>query len=535
MTELDSGGGTSLRDYLNVLRRRRVMIAVVAIVAVAAAVALSLRQDEQYESTAQVLLSRQNLATALTRTPDPSAGQADFSRIVQTQSVVARAPVVADRVVKTLRIPPGELTGGQLLSNSEVEAAENVDVLNFTVRNGDQRRAANLATEYARQYTNYRRELDTAALARAADEVDQQLKRLEQRGETDSQLYANLTDNREQLRTLRTLQTSNASLLHPGNEGGLVRPRPVRNAVVALILGLALGIGLAFLREALDTRVRRSEEVGERLHIPMLGGIPQPPRPLRRDRRLVTLSDPQSPHAEAFRVLRTSLDFANLERGARSIMVTSAVEAEGKSTTVANLAVTLARRGWNVVLADFDLRRPMLHHFFGLEIQPGVTDVARGEVDLDEAIARVTVSTDPNDGASTNGNGNGHTANELQVLTAGTLPPDAGDFVNRPVAGRLIRQLIDRSDLVLIDTPPILQVGDALSLGSKVDGVLLVTRLNALRRPMFRDLDRNLNAMPAAKLGYVVTGADVEHQYGYMTRYYVPETSSRPKAAARKE
>ena len=143
------------------------------------------------------------------------------------------------------------------------------------------------------------------------------------------------------------------------------------------MLGLMLGIGLAFARDALDTRVRSAAEIGDRLQTTLLARIAAPPRALRRRNRLVMIASPHSAQAEAFRMLRANLEFVNLDRGARSIMVTSALEKEGKSTTVANLAVALARAGKKVALVDLDLRRPAIATFFALPYSlPGVTNIA---------------------------------------------------------------------------------------------------------------------------------------------------------------
>ena len=159
---------------------------------------------------------------------------------------------------------------------------------------------------------------------------------------------------------MQALLGSNALLVRAASGAVQTQPRPTRNGALAAMLGLLLGVGLVFLRDALNTRVRTAGEVQSRLDLPQLGRIPEPPRRLRSGKGIVMLTDPLSPAAEPFRILAANLDFVNLERNARTIMFTSATHGEGKSTTVANLAVALARGGRRVILADLDVRKPSL-------------------------------------------------------------------------------------------------------------------------------------------------------------------------------
>ena len=150
---------------------------------------------------------------------------------------------------------------------------------------------------------------------------------------------------------MEALQTSNASLIKPAQGASQIQPRPARNAALGIALGLMLGLGLAFLREALDTRVRTADSLSRRLGLPILAQIPPPPRSLRSSGRLAMLDGPETIYAEPFRILRTNLELIDPDRPAKSIMVTSAVEGEGKSTTAANLLLRLlepgARSSWS--------------------------------------------------------------------------------------------------------------------------------------------------------------------------------------------
>jgi Mrp family chromosome partitioning ATPase len=284
---------------------------------------------------------------------------------------------------------------------------------------------------------------------------------------------------------------------------------------------------------------------------------------VRAERRLVMLDEPTGTQAETFRMLRTNLDFVSLDRDARTIMVTSAVEQEGKSTTIANLAIAMARAGQRVALVDLDLRRPYIDKFFDLQ-GPGVTQVALGHVPLDQALATIAISDPIQKRASTsepahtaringgvsaegngsgngngnhNGHGNGHAKvvkGLLQVLPAGPIPPDPGEFVNTHALSEILAELRNRFDVVLIDAPPVLRVGDAMALSTKVDGVIVVARMKVVRRQMLTELSRQLAAMPTPVLGFVVTASGEEQGYGYGYGYgyghyakpYVQSTSA---------
>jgi capsular exopolysaccharide synthesis family protein len=220
-------------------------------------------------------------------------------------------------------------------------------------------------------------------------------------------------------------------------------------------------------------------------------------------------------------MLRTNLEFANLDLGARTIMVTSAVQGEGKSTTVANLAVALARGGRHVVLVDLDLRRPKQHEFFDLRGKPGLTQVALGQATLDEAITSIAFAGD----RATFERRNGRVPGTLEVLGTGPLPPDPGEFVGTRALAGILERLASRAHLVLIDAPSLVSLGDALALSGKVDGVFVVCRLKLVRRQLVEELKRLLSSCRAHKLGFAVTGADLEadyYGYGYREREEPP-------------
>jgi Mrp family chromosome partitioning ATPase len=277
---------------------------------------------------------------------------------------------------------------------------------------------------------------------------------------------------------------------------------------------------IAYLWETLDTRVRYTDDIVKYLgDAPLLVRLPAPGRRLEAENKLVTIEEPAGPAAESFRMLRTNLRFVTIDRHIRTILVTSAMEEEGKSSTIANLAVVLAQSEQRVTLVDLDLRRPRIASFFGL-VGPGISQVAMGWEPLDKALVAIDI---PNviprhdylrgDFSDDDRRGEGR----LEVLPAGAIPPDKGAFFDSEALTDVLESLRERSDIVLIDSPPALQVGDAAALSRKVDGILVVARLNVVRRPMLQELARILALSPARVLGCVATGVgkDAIYEFGY--------------------
>ena len=521
-SELDtSRRAATLHDYVAIVRRRKWAVLGSIVLVLGAALIASSLQPKLYQSEAEVLLSRQNLAAMLTNTQDPTIN-VQAERFAETQARLAQVPVVAERVLKDSAAPGWDAS--QFLEQSSVQPQRNSDLLLFTVRAASPSQAKQLTTSYAREFTRYRRELDTAALTRARDEVRSRLAQLRSEGEQKGALYNGLVDKDQQLSTLQTLQTSNAFVVHPADQAQLVQPRFLRNAIFGVLFGALLGLGIAFLWDALDTRVRRPEEISEALGLPLLGYLAAPPKRLERENRLVTLAEPESVHAEAFRLLRMNLRFARLDQPVKTIAITSAIQGEGKSVTASNLAVTLARGGQQVILVDLDLRRPRIGTLFQLD-GPGVTNVALNQATLDDAL----VSIDLDAGLAAPGATSSH--GSLHVLPAGFTPAVPGEFLGTKRLSEILSAIGERADMVLIDTPPIMRVGDALALSTRVDGLLFLARVDALRRPMLPEIRRLLDAAPVTKIGVVIASASDQTGTGYYGYGYAADDSDAPRGA----
>jgi succinoglycan biosynthesis transport protein ExoP len=510
---------SSLSTYLRVLRRRKWIVLVCAILVPVTAYVFAAREPAQYQASALVYLSSQDIAGALTGF---SAPYVDETRLADTQAMLAHVPVVAERAIKLSGV--SGMTPAGLLGSASIVPVGDTSILAFTVTSSDPVKAERLATAYARAFTTHRGELDSQAVRTARAELNSKLAQLTADGGKKSKLAVDLRSKDQQLATVEALQTSRTYVIRTADSAVQIAPKPKKNAILGLMLGIVLGLGLAFAVEALDTRVRSAAEVGGRLGLPQLARVPPPPRGLAKDDRLVMLAQPTGTNAEAFRMLRTNLDFATLENhGSRTILVTSAVEREGKSTTAANLAIAEARSGRRVALVDLDLRVPYLDRFFGLLHAEGITDVALGRIPLESALKRIDLETGSVVSSPRSGHeGNGRIVEHgcLDVLVSGARPPDPGEFVgSRPLA-EILALLHKDYDLVIIDTPPVLRVGDAMTLSSRADGILVVTKLNAIRRTMLAELRRTLETAPARKLGFVVTGSGDQQTGGQAYGYW---------------
>lgn len=283
-----------------------------------------------------------------------------------------------------------------------------------------------------------------------------------------------------------------------------VSPKKVEDLLLAVLVGLLLGIGLALLRDHFDDRIRGAEDLEEATSgLPTIGLVPAV-----RDWReraapfLVSSRRPRSPAAEAYRTLRTSVQFMALERPVKLLQVTSPAASEGKTTTSANLAYTMAEAGQHVVLIDCDLRRPRVHEFFGLSNDNGLTSVLTGHATFDEALHKAPGM--PN----------------LLIFSSGPIPPNPAEILAGERAAKLFRTLSETVDVVILDSSPVLPVTDAIALAARVDGVLLVATAGvSTERGVSRTLEL-LGRVDARVVGTVLNRAPEGGGYSYYRYRY---------------
>lgn len=284
-----------------------------------------------------------------------------------------------------------------------------------------------------------------------------------------------------------------------------VSPNPVRNLGLGLVLGLLLGVGLAVVRDLLDTTVSTSEDVAQVASAPILGHI-------NVDSNAVKLLPAEAlasatPWAESFRVLRTNMQYVEVDSDARVFVISSSLPGEGKSTTAVNLAVTMAQAGQRVALIECDLRRPTTAKRLGLDGSVGTTSVLIGKVDLDDALQPLP-------------------GTDLQVMACGPMPPNPSELLQSHAMEEMIAALRERFDVVILDAPPLLPVTDAALLAARADGMLAVVRHGKTTRDQLMHSLERLDAVDAKCVGVVInlvpvkkTGSGYGYGYGYGYTY----------------
>jgi capsular exopolysaccharide synthesis family protein len=483
---------------LRVLRRRWPILVVTVVAVTAFAVVFSQRETKEFQASSSVYLSQQNLAGALNGGSTQGVTDANaLTRIAQTQAVAAHTPQLAARVIR--RTGLRGVSPDQLLSRTEIKPSGVADILTFTMTAPSAAEAMQLSRAWAREYILFRTRLDTSSTRLARRQLADRLGQLRTDGRTGSAVYDDLLKSDQQLQSIEALQTANATAISLADSATQTRPAPVRTAVLAIVLGLVLGFGLMFLRETMDRRVRTEQELTELMTVPLLGRISAPRQGRRASPGITSIDDPVAAESEQFRMLRANVALSLLPSSERkTVLVTGAMESEGKSTVAANIAATWARTGKRVLVVDLDFRRPRLGTLFGIDPGVGITDVLRGDATLSEALIPVALTKD--DALSAE-------AGQLTYLGTGIPPINPGETLVANEMHALIAEAESAFDIVVLDTPPITLFSDALTTAQMADAILLVAQRGRASRPAIRELRRVLSQLSTPVLGYVMTGA----------------------------
>jgi capsular exopolysaccharide synthesis family protein len=457
-----------LRDYLRVLRKRWRLILVCAALAVAVAGALCIRATPQYQSSTQFFVS----TSAANSDPNSVYTGSLFSEArVSSYADIINGPLLAQAVASRLRGP----SAATIQTEVSATAIATTVLLDVTVTDPSPQRAQEIAAAIGVVFPPIATQIEASG------------------GQTSP---------------------VKVSVVKPATFSDVpVSPRVDRDLVLALIVGLLLGVGLAVTREVLDVSVKDPAAVQEDFGLPTLGIIAYDPEAPKRP--LVVQSDPRSPRAEAFRQLRTNLQFLDVDHSPRSLVISSSIPEEGKTTTATNLAITLAQSGLRVVIVEGDLRRPRLATYLGLEGAVGLTNVLVGKVSLQDSVQRW-------------GDGG------LHVLASGPTPPNPSELLGSQGMADVIYQLEEQYDFVLIDAPPLLPVTDAAVIATAAGGAILIVRHGQTKQKQLAHAIGALRAVDATVYGIVLTmvptkGPDA-YYYGYNYKY--DESAAKKKKRA---
>lgn len=519
---------------------------VTVLVVLLAGTAFTLTQSSVYRSTAEILVQAPLAERIFAPTADLARSDPATGSDVATQVAVLQSEAVRSAAEKTLGRP----------ADVDVRRKGDTDVIEITATSNEKAEAAEATQVYTDTYLAKRRGQLAAELTTTIDAVNAEIAVLDGAlGELDKRIQdlntqiqatflrevrAPLEAQRDQLTQQRAGPESRRSELHQRLDrlrlastltrtGGVellsaasepTRPaRPVlaRNLAVALALGLVLGAVVAFLRDHFDDTVRSEIDLQQAgADMPVLGRVPAVGE--WRDREateLVTQSAPRSAAAEAYAHLRTTLDLVGATRAGKRVQITSAGPGDGKTTTAANLGVSLAKAGRRVVLVDANLRRPRLHRFFGIDNRAGFTSVLSGATPVTSAIRLVP------------------DVPRLRVLPSGPPPPSPSELLSSGAARDLLTSLAEQSDVVLIDSPP-LPVSDAIGLTDQVDAAILVVCANRTARQdvtvALEALDRAHAPLAGIVLNCVTGKAGHGLTYGREEAPAEQEVPPRPKA-----
>ncbi len=453
-----------LRDYWQTIRRRWRLVVAVLAVSVGTAALFTWQATPQYASSARLFVA----------TSDGDAAQAYQGGLFATQRVASYADIVpksrklADQVVEDLG---GNADPGFVKSRISAEVVPDTVNLELTAVDSDPVRARDIAQAYAEALSELVTQLETPE------------------GKTDALIRAEIVDNAQ-------VSTSPVS------------PQPIRNLGFGFILGLIFGVALAVVRELLDNSLTTSEDVAEVTPAPIIGRITSDTGAVRQPVG-IALANTTS-WAESFRVLRTNMQYIEVDHDQKVFVVTSSIPEEGKSTTAVNLGVTLALTHQRVALVECDLRRPLIAKRLGLDGAVGTTSVLIGKISLREAMQTY-----------------GDTG--LQVLACGPIPPNPSELLQSKAMEALLTQLRAEFDVVLLDAPPLLPVTDAALLAAQADGALVVVRHGKTTQDQLAHAIERLEAVDAKALGVVFNMVPAKRRGGEVYSYtYQYDYASKP-------
>ena len=482
---------------LRILRRRKWVVLQAVIAVPVIAYLYTSTQPEEFTATA-TLLFRQSPAAL-----EESQGVIDPTRQAATNGELVALPVVAEQAAKLLG---HGYSGAEVFSVVAVTPSLEAETAAIAATTESPERSATIANAYAKAYINFRKGADRSQVQSAINLAETSLEKMtpvQRAGPEGTALSKQL----EQLKLRQALQTGGAELVQPASPPSTPSsPEVSRNVLLGVVLGLMLGFGLALVLERVDRRVRSTQEMEQLYDLPIIARIP-------RSRRLAGKRTEafaaQTPEAEAFRVLRTNLRYFEVSRDLRSVMVVSPAEGDGKSTVARGLAMTMAEMGDDIVLVEADLRKGGEFRSVSGRPAPGLSSVLTGTA-LEKVLVRVDVA-----GARS------EESRALVVLPSGPPPPNPSELLESWRMREVLVELQDRFQTVILDSPAMGAVSDALVLVPAVGGVVVVGGLGKTTRDAANDLSRQFSLLNKQPIGLIVNFAEPER--AKYSQYYRPD------------
>ncbi len=511
--EYSQSSEPELIDYLKVLTRHKLLIVAVVVLITLLAVGYSYYKTPTYTATADVLLSPlsgvgvQNQSSNQNLTPTFIETQVQLFNSAEVQNLVA---------AKLGEKPP-------LVSVTEVGVTA---VIEISSTNIDPTQAARIANAYASSYVTLLQNQVKQAFAQSISGIQQEIDKVQSQITSLNQQISSANPRQQaalQAQLQPQINSDQQSLTVYGNElvdaqiqqqltgepAQIVSPAVVplspssmsakKEGIIGAVIGLLIGITIAFFVDRLDDTVKNKEEI-ERIARPLsvIGLIPfVDDWNDHKTHIALTLGQTSSPIAEAYRSLRTSIQFISLDKSVHVLQITSSKKDEGKTTTVANLGVALAEAGQRVVIVSCDLRLPKMHEYFNLSNKKGLTSVVLGEANLIESLQKVITSR-----------------GDLKLLASGPKPPNPSEILAGSKVSEIINDLKSMTDIILIDTPPVLPVTDAAVLSRIVDSTLVVGMANKITKKQFTRTLEILRQVNAPLIGILLNGVMPEAGYG---------------------
>lgn len=468
-------GTVELRDYVRVLRKSWAILVLCVIVGAGLGAAYASVQTPLYRSAAKVFVSTAGGDTV----QELAQGNTFSQQRVKTYSDLATTPLVLLPVVASLGLA---MSSDDLAARVGVSAPLNTTIIEIAVLDANPALAAQIATSISTSLTRVVERIETSSAAAGAQSP------------------------------VRLTLVQHATVAQKPTSPNM----PV-DIALGVIVGLALGAGIAILRDLLDNRIRNEKDIRAITDTAIIGGIAFDPKAIKRP--LIVHLDPRSPRAESFRSLRTNLHFLDVGRADRSFVVTSSVQSEGKSTTAANLAIALADAGSRVLLVDADLRRPRVDEYMAVEGAVGLTDLLIGQAQIQDVIQPWGTGS-------------------LSVLPAGMIPPNPSEMLGSTAMAALIAEFNRMFDVVIFDAPPLLPVTDAAILSRLVGGTIVICAAGRTHKGELRGALTVLETIKAPVSGLVLTmlatkGANANAYGGYGYGYgYGPDVLRSPELHA---